>query len=130
MDEIDWKIIQNLRMNSRISNSELGRRLNLSEGAIRKRIKILQEKNIIKQFTIVSKNDGIEAIVFVRIDPKKSQYLKDYFIRRFEEIYEFSGRFDIAIHFHCKSIEELNEKVDGLREIEGIRNTDTLIRMS
>ncbi len=130
MDEIDWKIIQNLRMNSRISNSELGRRLNLSEGAIRKRIKILQEKNIIKQFTIVSKNDGIEAIVFVRIDPKKSQYLKDYFIRRFEEIYEFSGRFDIALHFHCKSIEELNEKVDGLREIEGIRNTDTLIRMS
>jgi DNA-binding Lrp family transcriptional regulator len=130
VDEIDWKIIQNLRMNSRISNSELGRRLNLSEGAIRKRIKILQEKNIIKQFTIVSKNDGIEAIVFVRIDPKKSQYLKDYFIRRFEEIYEFSGRFDIALHFHCKSIEELNEKVDGLREIEGIRNTDTLIRMS
>ena len=130
MDEIDWKIIQNLRMNSRISNSELGRRLNLSEGAIRKRIKILQEKNIIKQFTIVSKNDGIEAIVFVRIDPKKSQYLKDYFIRRFEEIYEFSGRFDIALHFHCKSIEELNEKVDGLREIEGIRNTDTIIRMS
>ena len=130
MDEIDWKIIQNLRMNSRISNSELGRRLNLSEGAIRKRIKILQENNIIKQFTIVSKNDGIEAIVFVRVDPKKSQYIKEYFLRRYEEIYEFSGRFDIALRFHCKSMEELNEKVDSLREIDGVRSTDTLIRMS
>ena len=129
MDEIDWKIIQNLRMNSRTSNSELGRRLNLSEGSIRKRIKSLQEQKIIKKFTIVSKNDGIEAIVFVRIDPKKGNHLREYFTRRFEEVYEFSGRFDIAIHLHCKSMEELNRDVDNMREIDGVRSTDTLIRM-
>ena len=129
MDEIDWKIVQNLRLNSRMSNSELGRRLSLSEGAIRKRIKTLVENGTIRKFTILSQNDGVEAIIFVRIDPKRNSYLKDYFSRKFDEIYEFSGRFDIALRFHCRSIDELNRQVDDLREIDGVRSTDTLIRM-
>jgi Lrp/AsnC family transcriptional regulator of lysine biosynthesis len=130
MDEIDWKIVQSLRSNSRMSNSELGRRLSLSEGAIRKRIKTLMENGTIRKFTIISQNDGVEAIVFVRIDPKRNAYLKESFSRKFDEIYEFAGRFDIALRLRCRSIDELNRQVDDLREMEGVRSTDTLIRMS
>ena len=41
MDRLDEKIIQILRDNGRISNAEIARDLNVSEGTIRRRIRKL-----------------------------------------------------------------------------------------
>ena len=129
LDEKDWAIIDILRRNSRTSNSDIGRELNVSEGTVRKRIQKLLEEGAIKKFTVVLRNEGVEGIILIRTEPKKAKELYDFVTRKFDEIFEFSGRFDLAIRVNCKSLEELNRIVDDLRGMDGVRNTDTLIRL-
>ena len=129
MDEKDWAIIDILRRNARTSNSDIGRELNVSEGTIRKRIQKLLEEGAIKKFTVVLRNEGVEGMILIRTDPKRAKELLDFITGRFDEVYEFSGRFDLAIRVNCKSLEELNKIVDDLREMDGVRNTDTIIRL-
>jgi len=57
-DEVDKKIVQLLEEDSRRSFNEISKKLKLSESAIRKRIVSLQDRGIIRKFTI-------------RVDPSK-----------------------------------------------------------
>ena len=52
MDETDYNIIDILRENSRETNMEIARKLNVSEGTIRKRIMNMVNNGIIRKFTI------------------------------------------------------------------------------
>lgn len=129
MDDKDWAIIDILRKNARTSNSDIGRELNVSEGTVRKRIQKLTEDGTIRKFTIVLRNQGVEGVVLIRTEPRKAKEIFDYISSRFDEIYEFSGGYDIAIRVNCKSLDELNTIVDELRVLDGVRNTDTLVRL-
>lgn len=52
MDEMDRKIIEELRQNSRLSMSELGRRVHLSSPSVTERVRQMESFGIIKQYTI------------------------------------------------------------------------------
>lgn len=52
IDEIDKKIIDELRKNSRLSMSELGRRVNLSSPSVTERVKQMESFGIIKKYTL------------------------------------------------------------------------------
>ncbi len=129
VDEKDWAIIEILKTDSRISNSEIARRINVSEGTVRKRIEKLREEGIIKKFTVVLKSEGVEGMILIRTEPKRSREIYDILSKKFDEIFEFSGRFDLVIRVNCKSLEELNALVDEIRNINGVKSTDTLVRL-
>ena len=52
IDEIDRKIIDQLRENSRLSMSELGRRINLSSPSVTERVRQMESFGIIKKYTL------------------------------------------------------------------------------
>ncbi|HUU89484.1 MAG TPA: AsnC family transcriptional regulator, partial [Candidatus Glassbacteria bacterium] len=52
MDDKDKQIIQLLKKNGRASYGNLGSKVGLSEGAIRKRIKTLTNSGVIRKFTV------------------------------------------------------------------------------
>lgn len=52
IDEIDMKILEMLEQDSKTTFSQMAKALNLSEAGIRKRVLALQDKKIIKKFTI------------------------------------------------------------------------------
>lgn len=130
MDDRDWAIIKLLKENSRLSNSEIGRILNVSEGTVRKRIAHLISNGAIRKFTITTGLEGIDGIVLIKAETKKAQELVKRIKAKYDDIYEFSGRVDLAIRVSCSNIEELNRIVDEIREIEGVKSTDTLVRLS
>ena len=129
MDEIDWSIVNILKENSRTTNSNIGRKLNISEGTVRKRIKNMLKSGVIKKFTVVVKNNGIEGMILLTIDSKKAKHVNDIITKKFDEVYEFTGKYDIALQVNCSSLVELNNIVDELRSIDGIRETNTLVRL-
>lgn len=51
-DAIDKQIIDELRQNSRLSMSELGRRINLSSPSVTERVKKMESFGIIKKYTV------------------------------------------------------------------------------
>ncbi|MHB8361549.1 MAG: Lrp/AsnC family transcriptional regulator, partial [Thermoplasmataceae archaeon] len=70
MDERDHQIIKLLEENSRLSNTEIARELKVSEGTIRKRIKRLLDTGIIEKFSLITKKEGQDAIILLRIDTR------------------------------------------------------------
>ena len=53
IDKKDLKIIDMLRENSRIPFTEIATRLDVSESSIRKRIKALENKGVVTQYTVI-----------------------------------------------------------------------------
>jgi DNA-binding Lrp family transcriptional regulator len=129
VDETDWSIINILKEDSRTSNSDIGRKLNLSEGTVRKRIKNMRKSGVIKKFTVVVRDNGVEGMILLNVDSKKAKYVNEIVSKKFDDIYEFSGKYDLAIQVNCSSLLELNSIVDYLRSIDGIKETNTLIRL-
>ena len=74
-DEYDRKIIQMLEQNSRRSFNNISKKLKLSESAVRKRVVALQDKGVIKKFTIQVDPAKLGAnsvsIVGVDVEPTK-----------------------------------------------------------
>ena len=52
IDDIDKKILDELHNNSRLSMSELGRRVNLSSPSVTERVRQMESFGIIKKYTL------------------------------------------------------------------------------
>jgi len=131
LDDVDVKILELLSKDSRMSFVDIGRRVGLSEGAVRRRVKLLQERGVIKRFTIeVDRNYGVSAVMFIQLEPgssPKQVVEKITCVPGVEVVYELTGRFDILAILSAPSISELNERIDKIRDIEGIRDTETAV---
>jgi DNA-binding Lrp family transcriptional regulator len=131
MDNVDREIIKILRNHGRATYGEIGEKVGLSEGAVRKRISELVDSGVIKRFTVkVGLSEGAEAIILISISPsfptsKISSLLME--IPNVENVYEVTGQYDIVAIVTAMNIVEVNECVEKIRRVEGVTNTNTMI---
>ena len=78
MDPTDLGIIKILRGNSRTPFAAIAGKLDLAESTIRKRISNLEDRGIIKQYSLVVDPSklGYENVAFVGIDAEPARYLE------------------------------------------------------
>ena len=130
-DETNEKIIEFLRNDSRESFVEIGKKLMISESAVRRRVKNLVENGIIKRFTIeVGERNATSAIVLISVDStidttKVSSKLTK--LEGVKTIYEITGQYDISVIISAPNIADINQSIDGLRKIPGVIDTNTVI---
>ncbi|MBI5222896.1 Lrp/AsnC family transcriptional regulator [Candidatus Micrarchaeota archaeon] len=129
MDQIDTNILKILKLNSRSSNVELARAINLTEGAVRNRIDRLVKTGIITKFTIeTSSSAALSAIVMIRAKAETKLMMSEISKSGLaKESYEISGDFDGCVIIEGGSMEELDEKVDKIRKISSVAETKTFI---
>ncbi|EQB68491.1 Lrp/AsnC family transcriptional regulator [Cuniculiplasma divulgatum] len=128
IDLLDEKILELLRINSRFTNKAIATVINVSEGTVRRRIKSLQERNVISRFTIET-TEMKEAIILSRYDPSSKTGILQELKKISARVYEVAGKSDMAIMVSYRNLVELNEFIDRIREIKGIKNTETMIRL-
>jgi Lrp/AsnC family transcriptional regulator, leucine-responsive regulatory protein len=70
LDRLDWKILDALQENARYSNTEIGKRIGLSQPAVTARIQRLEESGIIIGYAarIAAKLVGAEVSAFIRLN--------------------------------------------------------------
>jgi Lrp/AsnC family transcriptional regulator for asnA, asnC and gidA len=78
LDEVDWAILRILQENSKQTYTEIGRRLNLAHSTIYERIKKMEERGIIKKYSVIidPKKAGVKiltAMLTIFTDPKESE---------------------------------------------------------
>lgn len=129
MDEIDNKILEILKENPREKYVKIAKKIGLSEGTVRRRIKKMLENGTIKRFTIELSLEN-EGIVLVKTNPIKTKEIIEKIKKVSERIFEVSGDYDIAVLIQANTIDELNKKVDYIRGISGVLNTNTLIKLA
>ena len=131
VDDVDLRIIDLLKRNSRMSFIEIGKRIGLSEGAVRRRVRLLVERGVIKRFTIeLSKDYVINAVTFLTLDRGD---LAEEVIERIsripevESVYELTGRFDAMVMISARGVSSLNECIDKIRRVRGVKHTETAV---
>lgn len=129
-DKIDEKIIEFLKEDSRESFVDIGKKLKLSESAIRRRVKNLVDGGIIKKFTIEVNDNSTSALVFVSVDSSTDTSHVSSEITELDgvkTVYEITGQYDIATIINTSNIAEINASIDELRKIKGASDTNTVI---
>ncbi len=75
LDTIDRAILRELQMNGKLTNVELAARVNLSESACLRRVKILEQGGVIERYTMILNQHavGLNSNVFVEIALTRQQ---------------------------------------------------------
>ncbi len=130
-DKVDQKIIEYLKENSRESFVDIGKKLKLSESAIRRRVKNLVDSKTIKRFTLEMGEENVtSAIVLVSVDSATDTSKVSLKLAKLEgvkTVYEITGQYDITTIISATNISEINNSIDALRKISGVIDTNTVI---
>jgi DNA-binding Lrp family transcriptional regulator len=131
MDDKDREIIRLLKDDGRAGYGDLGKKIGLSEGAVRKRIKTLADIGVIRKFTVkIGVAEGAEAITLLAINPSSPTQAVSEKIREIpnvETVYEVTGEYDIVAVISGMSVAEVNECIEKIRRVDGIMKTNTMI---
>jgi Lrp/AsnC family transcriptional regulator of lysine biosynthesis len=128
VDDTDKKILELLKKNAREKYVKIAKEVSLTEGAVRQRVKKMMNLGIIRRFT-VDIGTAVEAIILVNTDPAETNKITRQMKEASGKVYEVSGEYDIAVLVEADNMDELNSKVDKVRRIQGVLNTNTLIRL-
>jgi Lrp/AsnC family transcriptional regulator, regulator for asnA, asnC and gidA len=135
IDDLDAKIIAILQSDGRISNTEIGKALAVSEATIRGRIKRLIDDEII-QIVAVSNplklGFQITGDLYISVDMAKMENVISE-ISKFKELWYIvatTGRSNLNAEFVVKNLEELHDLVyNRLSHIDGVQQVETAIIM-
>ena len=130
-DKTDQKIIEYLKEDSRESFVDIGKKIKLSESAVRRRVKNLVSSGTIKKFTVeLGEENTTSAIVLVSVDSATDTSKVSSKLAKLEgvkTVYEITGQYDITTMISASNISDINNSIDALRKISGVIDTNTVI---
>ena len=130
-DKTDQKIIEYLKEDSRESFVDIGKKLKLSESAVRRRVKNLVGNGTIKKFTLeIGEENTTSAIVLVSVDSATDTSKVSAKLAKLDgvkTVYEITGQYDITTIISASNITDINNSIDALRKITGVIDTNTVI---
>ena len=130
-DKVDDEILRILKDDSRESFVDIGKKLKLSESAVRRRVKNLTDSQIIKKFTIeIGEQNSTKAIVLISVESSMDTSKVSARLTKLDgvkTVYEITGQYDIAVIISSPNITEINLAIDALRKVPGVSDTNTVI---
>ncbi|MGF7046836.1 Lrp/AsnC family leucine-responsive transcriptional regulator [Paenibacillus sp. DS2015] len=138
MDAMDREILNLLTLNSRMTSSEIGRNVHLSVPAVSERIRKLEEKGIIDQFTVkINRNLlGQSCVVYifvilsesVNIDLFRQMIIDSEYVL---ECHHTSGEYDYLLKVAVPDISELEHFITHiLKKNQGVIKSNTVFSLS
>jgi len=134
LDDVSMAIIEQLQQDGRRSYAAIGKVVGLSEAAVRQRVQRLVDSGVVQ---IVAVTDPLElgfarsAMIAIRVDGPTAP-VADALAAIDEVIYVVitAGRHDIIAEVVARSDEDLLIMTERIRDIPGIRSTETLVYLS
>ena len=133
MDSTDYRIIEILQKNGRISMKDLGKAVNMTSPAVAERVRKLEENGVILGYkAIISPeklNKNIMAFINVGLAPENYQPFIDFAGKNesIVECHHVTGGFSVIIKVLTKNTSDLKALID---EIKKIGSTQTSVILS
>ncbi len=136
MDKTDRDLLALLQDNARLPVAMLARRLGLARSTVQARLERLEARGIIKGYALrlgaEAGRELIRATVLIAIEPRAApavlSRLKN--LPQVRAAHTASGRFDMVLEVAAVSTRQLDETLDSIGEIDGVRSSESLIHLS
>lgn len=133
LDEVDRALIAALQVDARVSNVELAKLVDLTEGAVRRRIDNLLKS---KALRIIGVGDpeqlGLKthAVIGMRVEPSRIEAILEELVAmpQLSIVYQTLGQFDVVgVGFFPSNAELGDFMTYQLPQVEGVRETQTYL---
>ncbi len=131
VDEIDLKIINLLQEDSRLSYNKIASKLGISVGTAYNRIKNLEEKGVLKGYTVLVDMDkvgyNLTALILIQAEGKHLLDVETEIAKmnNVVSVYDITGDFDIAAIARFKDRNNLNQFIKNLLSLPYVKKTVT-----
>ncbi len=128
IDNLDKKIIEFLKKDSRCPFVEIANHLGVSEGTVRSRVHKMSEEGVIRGFTIRTSSKNVKALVEISIAVNTDTQEIAHELAGYEgvtEVFEVTGDQDIIAIVDVESSQNLNDIIDRVRKYDNILSTRT-----
>jgi DNA-binding Lrp family transcriptional regulator len=136
MDELDRNIVGLLGADARMSIATLARRLKVARSTIQARLERLESSGVIVGYTIKlgeqAREGRLRASVLLTVEPRAQANILTRLkaISEVERVFTTSGRFDLLLQIAAPSTTRLDQVLDQIGAMTGVRSSESLIHLS
>ena len=136
MDDLDRSILSLLGADARMSVATLARRLKVARSTIQARLERLETTGVIAGYTLKLGEEVLQgrlrASVLVSIEPRAQAAILSRLkaIPEVERVFTTSGRFDLLMQIAASNTQSLDQVLDQIGALTGVRSSESLIHLS
>jgi len=136
MDDMDRTILGLLSADARMSVATLARRLKVARSTVQARLERLETSGIIAGYTLklgeAARAARIRATVLLTIEPRSQASILTRLksVPEVEVVYTTSGRFDLLLQVAAASTPALDDVLDRIGQMTGVKSSESLIHLS
>lgn len=136
VDELDRNIVALLSQDARTSIAVLARRLKVARSTLQARLERLETSGAIAGYTLrlgdAARLGRIRATVMLSIEPRSQPATLSRLrsMPQVERIHTTSGRIDLLVQIVSGSTAELDEALDRIGAIDGVRSSESMIHLT
>lgn len=129
LDAIDWKLLEILQQNGKLTTKEIAKKVNLSSTPVYERIKRMERLGIIKNYIAIvdAEKIGMSLTVFCNVTLKEhtkeigNRFVKEITsLRQVTECYNISGDYDFMLKIIVKDMRQYQDFV--INDLGSIKN--------
>jgi DNA-binding Lrp family transcriptional regulator len=136
MDDLDRNLIGLLGADARMSVATLSRRLKVARSTIQARLERLETNGTITGYTLKlgegAREGRLRASVLLTVEPRSQAAILTRLkaVSEVERVFTTSGRFDLLLQVSCPNTQVLDQVLDQIGAMTGVRSSESLIHLS
>ncbi|MEL6979476.1 MAG: Lrp/AsnC family transcriptional regulator [Pseudomonadota bacterium] len=136
MDDLDRRLIAELRRDSRTPLSSLAAALGVTRATARARLTKLEESGEIVGYTLVMREDledrGMRGLTMLEIEGRGASRVVSQLSRRpgVDAVHSTNGRWDLIVEISAETPSDLDAVLNEIRMIEGVSRSETSLILS
>lgn len=134
MDDLDHRLIAQLRHDARASVADLARQLKVSRGTVSNRLARLEHDGVITGYTVRLRPDSapedIRAWASIAVEGNQHAVVRALLGEPgVAELHDTNGRWDLLASLQVASLTQLSSVLERIRGIPGITATETSVHL-
>lgn len=136
LDDMDQRLIAELRRDGRASLSDLANRLGLARATVRARMERLQQRGEIVGFTVLTRGDvsamPVRGLMMIAIEGRGQERITARLVGLPEvlAVHSTNGKWDLICEIGARTLEELDGLILKVRGYEGVLASETNLLLS
>ena len=130
LDELDYKILESLRRNSRTPFMKIEKDLGVSDATVHIRVNRMLDEGVIEGFTLDVNEEAlgrrVRGFMFVNVQPGSLKEVANQLVenKRVRMVYEIYGPNDLVVKVEAKDLDEMRDLMLKIREIPNVATSE------